>query len=432
MNTPLWHDEPREKEITKLDFGGIPVLSLEERDRRWNDLRRRMYVRGIDALILYGSDVGYGRGNSLFRYITHFADNHGAWGLFPLKGECVIMSGPRHMHVPYSKHNALTNWVTDIRPDLGVDKLIKEIKDRGLDKGKIGLVSIPASSVSSDILPHAPVVLLEKELPNVEFVDANAILVDMRLIKSKEELDFLYKAAGLARKKVEAMIEGVQAGRTEADVYADMFCADIRNGGEPQHFNLLSSGNVYDNDPGYKCMLHGAAQPISPTMRVLREGDLVISEFHSQYGGYMSGCEFSVFIGEPPKELAKIQEVAMQCLDQAIKTIKPGATLREAWTAIRQPILDNDMDWLELGFHGHGLCSPEFPNGCVYREEDARSSMVGDVPFLEDMIVCINIDIHDPKWRKDVGVMFGDMLHITKDGAKPLINIPREFICKSV
>ena len=388
-----------------------------------------MYVRNIDALILYGNDTGYGRGNALFRYVTHFCDAHGAWGLFPIDGECMVLSGPKHMHVPFSRHKALENWVSDIRPDYGIDYLISEIKARGLEKSRIGLVSTPASSVSSDLMPHTPMLRLAKELPDAEFVDANPVLVDMRLIKSEEEIGFLYKAAELARRKVEAMINGVHTGRTEADVYADMLASDIRNGGEPQLFNLMASGNVYDNDPGYKCMLHGAAQPVSPTMRTLRDGDLVITEFHSQYGGYMSGCEFSVFLGKPPKELERIQRVAMECLDQAISVIKPGVTLREAWTAIRKPIADNNMDWLELGFHGHGICSPEFPNGCVYREEDARSSQVGDAVFLENMIVCTNIDIHDPNWRKDVGVMYGDMFHITKEGVKQMIGIPREFVC---
>lgn len=429
MNTPLWHDLPREKGVTQMEFGDVPVLSLDERDRRWNELRRKMYIRHIDALILYGNDTGYGRANTNFRYITHFCDAHGGWGIFPLKGECTIMSGPRHMHVPYSRHRALQNWVTDIRPDYGINYLIGEIKARGLDKSRLAIVSCSATSVSSDIMPHAPIEKLQKELPHVELVDGNPMLAEMRLIKSQEELSFLYKAAGLARKKVDAMISGMQVGRTEADIYADMISADIRNGGEPQLFLLMATGNVYEEDAGYKCMLHGCAQPGSPTMRKLRDGDLAICEFHSQYGGYMAGCEFSVFLGTPPKELCEIQKACIESMDRAIEAIKPGATLREAWTAIRKPVVDRGMDFLELGFHGHGLSSPEFPNGCVYREEDAPSAIIGDVPFKEDMIVCLNIDVHDPNWRKDFGLMYGDMLHITKDGAKPLINFPREFIC---
>jgi Xaa-Pro aminopeptidase len=433
MHTPLWHDQPREKDVTKMDFGDVPLLSLKERDRRWNDLRMRMYIRNIDALLLYGNDAGYGRANSNFRYITHFCDAHGAWGIFPLKGDCLVMSGPRHMHLPYSRYKALQNWVTDIRPDLGMDNLIRELKERGLEKSRLAIVSCPASSVSSEIFPYAAMEKLKAGLPEAEFVDGNPMLVEMRLFKSEEELELLWKAAALARKKVDAMINGVQVGRTEADIYADMISSDIRNGGEPQMFILMATGNIYEEDAGYKCMLHGCSQPGSPTMRKLREGDLAICEFHSQYGGYMSGCEFSVFLGKkPPKELVETHAGCMEALEAAIATIKPGTTLREAWTAIRKPILDRGLDFLEVGFHGHGLTSPEFPNGCVYREEDARAALVGDFPFKENMIVCINIDVHNPNWRKDVGLMFGDMLHITKDGAQTMINIPHEFICNEV
>lgn len=414
-----------------MEIGDFPMLSLNERDRRWTELRKRMSIRGIDALLLFGSDAGYGRAFSNFRYVTHFADAHGAWAIFPINGEPMIMCGPRHIHLPHFRYKAFGSWVSDFRPDYGVSYLIAELKERGLDKSRIGLVTCPPSSVSLDLVPHDALQKIRKELSNIEFVESNTMVADLRITKSKEELAFLYKAAEIARKQVDAMINGMQVGRTEADLYADMLSTAIKNGAEPQLFNLLATGNVKDNDPGSKFLLHGCSQPGCPTMRKLRDGDLAICEFHTQYGGYMAGCEFSVFLGDPPKELRELHAAAMETLEGCIETIKPGVTLREAWTVMRKTILERGMDFVELGFHGHGLASPEFPDGGVYREEDTLpgSAILGNFPFEEDMTVVLNIDIHNPNWRKDVGVMFADMLHITKDRAKPLINIPREFIC---
>lgn len=428
--TPLWHDLPREKGVTQMEIGDFPMLSLNERDRRWTELRKRMSIRQVDALLLFGSDAGYGRGFSNFRYVTHFADSHGAWAIFPIKGECTIMCGPRHIHLPHFRYKAFGSWVSDFRPDYGINYLIAELKEREQDKSRIAIVTCPPSTVSLDLIPQVAMEKLRKELPDVEFVDGNVMIAEMRIIKSEEELGFLYKAAELARKQVEALINGMQVGRTEADLYAEMFSASVRNGGEPQLFNLMATGNVFDDDPGFKFLLHGCSQPGCPTMRKLRDGDLAICEFHTQYGGYMSGCEFSVFLGNAPKELREIHAACMEALDTGIKNIKPGATMGEAWRAMRKAVLDRGMDFVELGFHGHGLASPEFPDGGVYREEEVpRSAVLGDVPFEEDMTVVMNIDVHNPNWRKDVGLKYGEMLHITKDGAKPLINFPREFIC---
>jgi Xaa-Pro aminopeptidase len=428
MNTPRWYDQKKEKGMTQMDLGLVPLLSLKERDRRWNELRKRMFIRGIDAVVFFGSDAGFGRGMSHFRYITHYADAHGGWAIFPLQGECSIFSGPMHMNLPYSRFRILQNWVTDLRPDCGAAGIVKELKERGLDKSRIGIVSYGGTGVSSEIMPYALLTKLMKDLPDATFIDTNPIITEMRIIKSKEELEFLYKAGQIARKRIDVMIDSVKVGNTEADIYANMIASDIKNGGEPQLFLLMATGNLYEDDPGIKCLLHGGCQPSSPTMRKLKDGDLAICEFHTQYGGYMAGCEFSLFLGEPPKELREIQKASMEAITNAVATIKPGTTMREAWTAIRKPAIDRGLDFIELGFHGHGLASPEYP-GSVYREEDDPAVAIADVPFEEDMIICLNIDIHNSNWRKDVGMMYGDMLHITKNGAKQLIGIPTEFIC---
>ncbi|MDR3296488.1 MAG: Xaa-Pro peptidase family protein [Clostridiales Family XIII bacterium] len=430
MNTPRWYESKREKEMSRQDLGFVPKFSVQERDRRWNELRKKMSAQGLDALLFYGSDIGYNRGMVNFRYITHFADIHGGWALFPALGECTVFSGPVHMTIPYSKYAAIQDWVTDIRPNGGVPAVAKELKERGLDKGRLGIVSFGSTGVSSDAFPHQSHEQLLKLLPEAEFEDANALLTEMRMIKSKEEIDFLYKAGAIARKKVEAMIRTVKTGNTEADVFAEMLSADIKNGAEPLGFLLLSTGNVLEADPGYRFLVHGISQPASPSMRKLRDGDVAICEFHTSYGGYLAGVEFSVFLGTPPQELVNIQAACMEAIQAGVETIRPGSTPREAWKAIRGPVEKRGYDFCELGFHGHGMASPEYPLS-VYREEDGgvmSGIKIADIPFEEDMVICLNIDVHDPGWRKDVGLMYGDMLHVTKEGTKKMVNLPAEFI----
>jgi len=120
----------------------------------------------------------------------------------------------------------------------------------------------------------------------------------------------------------------------------------------------------------------------------------------------------------------------MEALAAAEKMLRPGNTGRQVWEAMREPVERKGLDYVELGFHGHGLASPEYPTS-VYRSGggDLSGETIGDLPIEENMIIGTNIDIHNPKWRKDVGLQFGDMFHITKNGARPLVKIPAEFIC---
>jgi len=364
-----------------------------------------------------------------FRYVTHFGSGLGGWAIFPLDGEPVIFNAPIHMSVPYSIYCSVQDWVQDIRPNRGVGGVVEYLKEKRLDRGRIGLIAY-SSANASHTLPHVAYEQLTKELPHASFTDETVLIEEMRLIKSPEEIAFLEKASELARKKVDAMIEASRPGATEAEIWTRMFASDVLNGGEPQVFNLLTSDNVLEEDQGYKHLLHGSEQPGSPTMRPIRKGDLIITEFHSVYGGYMAATEFSVFVGKPPRELLEIHAVCMEALRAAQALLRPGITGREVWEAMREPVERKGFDYVELGFHGHGMASPEFPTS-VYRAGFGALSgePIANLPIEENMVIGTNIDIHDPRWRKDVGLQFGDMYHITKEGARPLVKIPTDFVC---
>ena len=91
------------------------------------------------------------------------------------------------------------------------------------------------------------------------------------------------------------------------------------------------------------------------------------------------------------------------------------------------------MDYIELGFHQHGLASAG-PLSVVYKPGPGQlaGGRIGELKFRENMVFGTNIDIHNPKWKKDVGIMFGDTLHVTKDGARRLVNTPTNILDKTV
>ena len=98
---------------------------------------------------------------------------------------------------------------------------------------------------------------------------------------------------------------------------------------------------------------------------------------------------------------------------------------------MRHPVLSRGLDYLELGFHNHGLSSADFPT-IVYKP--GMGIMGGDnMPdfvLQENMVFGTNIDIHNPGWKTDVGVMLGDTIQVTSAGGRRLVGIPLELPLK--
>ena len=186
-------------------------------------------------------------------------------------------------------------------------------------------------------------------------------------------------------------------------------------------------------------LLHGKPQPLSPTQRTLGDGDLLKTEFHANYGGYLTAVEKSVVLGEASRQLRDVHEVCLACAENAYPEFQPGTRLEALWEAFRAPAREAEMDFIELGFHGHGLASPEFP-AVVYPQESTRLYPDGmawhpasardqeDIRHREGMVFGTNIDVHDPSRRDDIGLMYRDTILVTGDGPERLVGTPEQLV----
>lgn len=53
--------------------------------------------------------------------------------------------------------------------------------------------------------------------------------------------------------------------------------------------------------------------------------------------------------------------------------------------------------------------------------------MTPEIRLEENMVFGQNIDIHNPKWNPNTGLMLGDTIWVTRDGPKKLTRIPVEL-----
>ena len=407
----------------------FPRLSLAERDRRWDGLRKRMILGGVDCLVLLGTDMYWDMGLANLRYVTGIGAKMGTKGLFFLDDDPIVYNAVPHMSRPFHAQQTLQDWVDDIRILRGQTELAYELRDRGLDRSRIGIVGFSSALLPASIFVEVELQALRAALPEARLVDFGHALEEMRMTKSEEEIDLMRRGGQVARKVIDAMVTGARPGVREAELYADMVRTQIANGAEPNIFNLMTSGPVEHPPTELWHLLHGNDQPASPTMRPLAEGDNVISEFHTKYGGYLVHTEYTVHVGSRvPEGLQRIWDVAVECLDISRDMMRPGVTLGELLEAVRRPAARARLEWVELGFHAMGLASPEFPT-VVYESgfgvDTANGSRIADLVLEEGMTLGNNIDLFDPSWKPDVGCMLSDFMVVREGGAELLVGTPR-------
>lgn len=425
------HRVPRGAVPHTVPEGHFPRLSRAERDRRWDGLRKRMLMRGVDALVLLGNDIYWDMGLANLRYVMGIGAKMGSQALFFLDQDPVLYNAVPHMSRPFHPQASLQDWVSDIRIGHGVAELAAELRDRGLAASRIGVVGFSSTIQTVPTLLDGDVSALRALLPDAQVVDFSDALQHMRMVKSEEEIGMMREGARIARLVLDVLVDHARPGVTEAELYADMVRTQIALGAEPNIFNLLASGPVEHPSTELWHLLHGTDQPMVPTTRPLAEGDIVVTEWHTKFGGYLVHTEYTVYLGEKvPPQLQAIWDVSLECLDATREAFRPGVTLREAWEATRRPAERAGLDFVELGFHAMGLGSPEFPT-VIYRPGFGSPALngdrIGDLVLEEGMTFGNNIDLYDPNWKPDVGCMLSDFMVVRDGGAELLVGTPRDI-----
>jgi Xaa-Pro aminopeptidase len=306
-------------EVVKHGENKILKFSPQEFARRHRKIREIMQLRGIDCLIITGN-TGYNNSFAAdIRYVTGLAGlaADGTYILFPLIGEPVYLAPSPFVAARVEKQCSIPiapvafKKGTRIR-DYASD-LASRIKDLGLEKSTIGIVSMR-------IMPAGVYMDIKRELPDANFVSAGDVLLECRMIKSPEELEFIRKAGECADKGIAAIVEGAQPGVTEAELTARCDYAMIRAGADRGPFILLGS------NPWEK--FQGAINDTSQSQKKLRKGDIILTELSPSYGGYyVQLCVPISLGGNVPHSFTELLNIDKELYQLALRELRPGNTV---------------------------------------------------------------------------------------------------------
>ena len=165
------------------------TISEKEYKRRIENVKEELAKRKLDALYLTSG--------TSFLYLTGYSyipTERPAALIIPLEGEITFM-GPQleRDHIPLK-----TTLIKDIKTYLDypgeehpIDHFATFLKELGLEKKKIGIDN-PAGAAGIWGYKGPPIT---GKLPEAKFVKAKDIVENMRIIKSKEEIELLRESA---------------------------------------------------------------------------------------------------------------------------------------------------------------------------------------------------------------------------------------------
>jgi Xaa-Pro aminopeptidase len=201
---------------------------------------------------------------------------------------------------------------------------------------------------------------LQTAMPTTAFVRANKVVGPVRMRKDAAEVAAL-RAAGAAADRVAAQLQAGDiplAGRTEADVSAELGRRLIAEGHETVNFAIVGSG------PNGASPHHHAGQ------RVITPGDVVVCDFGGTMAGYCSDITRTVAVGEPSSEIREAYAVLHDAQQAAVQAAVVGTPCQDVDAAARGVIADAGFGDRFIHRTGHGIGMEEHEDPYIVSGND--------------------------------------------------------------
>jgi Xaa-Pro aminopeptidase len=189
-----------------------------------------------------------------------------------------------------------------------------------------------------DLLTHWP-------SSTTRYVRSTEVMNSLRMRKDSAEIAAL-AAAGAAVDRIAAQLQAGQiplAGRTEAEVSADLGARILAEGHQRVNFAIVAAGE-------------NAASPHHHAGdRVIRDGEIVLCDFGGTMDGYCSDITRCVFLGDPPAEVAEAYAVLHEAQHAGVLAGTVGTPCEEVDRVARRIISAAGYGDYFIHRTGHGI-----------------------------------------------------------------------------
>jgi len=387
-------------------------ISQQEYEERIENVRKILVKKKLDALYLTN-------GTSFF-YLTGYScipTERPAALIIPAEGEITFM-GPllEINHIPLK-----TRLIKNIKtyPDYPgekhpIDHFVAFLEELKLDRKKIGIDN-PAGASGIWGYRGPPI---KKKLPRTKFVNAKDVVPNMRLIKSREEIELMKESAKWANLAHTLLQEYTEPGLWDIDVA-------LSASYEASMIMKKTLGPDYEPLRGFRPTGAGfrgqvgsmSAIPHSMSIkRMIMEGDVVVTGAGADVGGYSCELERTMIVGRPTEKQKRYFAVMVEAQRAALETFGPGKKCSDVDKAATKVIRKAGYGELLKHHTGHGM-------GLDGHEPPWLD--VGDNTIMKSgMVFSCEPGIYEPKFA---GFRHSDTVVITEDGAEVITYYPRDL-----
>jgi Xaa-Pro aminopeptidase len=394
-----------------------PRFSIEERDRRWAAVRRKMREVGIDVIVVPNNTGHSTDFQANARYLTHVGGggDSDVAAVFPLEGDVTAIATSAAPRWP-----CVQDWTVDVREANRAygRATVERLKELKVDRGRIGIAGLGADTRTPEgTMLYGFWKALNDAFPHADFVDATDILRQVRIVKSEEEIDALRKSVEIIEKGVAAKIKATRPGAIDWEVWAAAICAMMHHGSELSvHYNWVSG-----KDP--------IRTLTRPTFRPLEMGDLIIDELEASWMGYRSQIVQPVYVGVADPLHLELIKIQREIFNAVVEKFKPGVSLRElmetAVTACESASPNTGPTagtTTTLTLHGRGAGD----DGPIM-VGNMRESKDLDVLIQENMVCIFKPSAENQRNGKKTICRWGDTVVAKENGGQRLGTLPHDL-----
>jgi len=280
-----------------------------------------------------------------------------------------------------------------------------KVKDaRILALGKILAENkIKKIAFESNNLSYADFKKYSDSLKSIEFLTTKNIIEQIRMVKDKDEIIKMKKAAQITTESLKEVFEIIKPGMRELDIASELAYTMRKKGAQKEAFETIVVSGERSSFP------HG-----KPSEKKIDEGELITIDMGANYQNYNSDITRTIVMGKESQKQKEIFSIVLEAQKAALEIIKPGLKCSEVDSVARN-IIEKKGYGKYFGHglgHGVGLDIHEMP----------RVSFNDDTILLPGMVVTIEPGIYLPKFG---GVRIEDAILITEEGYEILTWFPK-------
>lgn len=326
---------------------------------------------------------------------------------------------------------ALQTWVKDVRlykwetyeqlgnsTDAGATEVQKALADLGINSGTIGTEQSWEHYLGSPLryemtgIGETTIACLRNRLTNYQLKDASQLLVQVRSLKTKEEVKTLRKANRIARIGLETFERNLKSGLTEIELSSRIEHDIITQGIVKFRANRVVACAFVTSGPttadAYKYV-------IGNTRRKMKRGELVMLELDVVADGYSSDTTRTFVVGKPNKKQKSLLEAVLDSESTSIAKITPGVGAAEVAQASIDCFRKHELSQYLVHRLGHGI-------GVAVHEPIPALHIQSKDVLKPGMVHSVEPGIYGSKIG---GVRIEDDILDTEKGAEYLSEFPR-------